>query len=325
MAMRTPPFSKEDRALLDRVAARHGLTWPELTAEALQALAGSEGMDFATALLYDRLRRSAEHGPFIAHLETLPETDGPIAGAEDVTVAVAPGGFYRERPETGADGRFLLEQATRLGCRTNVLPLESFGTLDGNARIIAGWLRDRAGPIVLVSLSKSGAEVRLALAAPDAPLDFAHVTAWVNLSGIVRGTPMVDWLLRRPLRCLAIRLLFRLRGYSYPTLAQMRRGPHGLLDGPFSIPPHISVVHLYGFPLRRHLSRPLARRGHRRIAPLGPNDGGANLLADLLGMPGVIYPVWGADHYLRPAWDLDGLVRRLFGDLIRSARDSKRP
>jgi hypothetical protein len=31
-----------------------------------------------------------------------------------------------------------------------------------------------------------------------------------------------------------------------------------------------------------------------------------------VGLPGCIYPVWGADHYLQPAWDFNGLLRRLF-------------
>jgi hypothetical protein len=319
IAMLASNLPAEERALLDRVAAWPGFAWPELSAERLQALAAAEGIDFATALLYDRLRRSAEHGPFIAQLEALPEAHAPIAGAADVTLAVAPGGFYRERPDTGADGGFLLEQATWLGCRTAVLPLESFGTLDANARIVGDWLREKSGPIILVSLSKSGAEVRLALDRPEAAHTFAHVTAWVNLSGIVRGTPMVGWLLRRPLRCCVIRLLFRLRGYSFAALAQMQRGRAGLLELPLRLPPHLKVIHLFGFPLERHLSRPLSRRGHARIAPLGPNDGGANLLADLIGMPGTIYPVWGADHYLRPAWNLDSLLSRMFGELVRVA------
>jgi hypothetical protein len=311
------PLTSDERALFESARAWPGLAWPDLTAERLQELARTEGIDFATMLLYHRLRCSAVHGPFIERLEALPDSVGPLCAAADALVAVVPGGFYRERPDTGADGRFLLDPAVALGCRTAVVPLASFGSLRENARIVCNWLRAQRGSIVLVSLSKSGAEVRLALEEPDADACFADVRAWVNLSGVVRGTPMVSWLFRHPLRCLVVRLLFRLRGYSYQALHEMERGPRGLLNGPLRIPAHLKVVHLYGFPLRRHLRRPLSRRGHRRIAPLGPNDGGANLLADLLDLPGAIYPVWGADHYLRPDWNLDGLIRRMFHDLLR--------
>jgi hypothetical protein len=58
--------------------------------------------------------------------------------------------------------------------------------------------------------------------------------------------------------------------------------------------------------LQRHLTSKLMRRCHEFLAPLGPNDG-AILLADSCALPGLVYPVWGADHNLRPSWD----IRRL--------------
>src|SRR6202035_732116 len=219
------PLAADERALFERASAWPGLAWPDLTADVLRELADAEGIDFATALLYHRLRSSVVHGPFIERLETLPDSAGPPPGAADALVAVVPGGFYRERPDTGADGRFLLDQAVALGCRTAVVPVASFGGLRENARIVCNWLREQHGSIVLVSLSKSGAEVRLALEEPDADACFTHVRAWINLSGIVRGTPMVSWLFRHPLRCLAVRLLFGLHGYSYRALHDMERGP----------------------------------------------------------------------------------------------------
>ena len=60
-----------------------------------------------------------------------------------------------------------------------------------------------------------------------------------------------------------------------------------------------AVIHLLGFPLRQHLSNAIASRCHRQLARFGPNDG-AMLLAEACALPGLIYPVWGADHYLRP-------------------------
>ena len=79
----------------------------------------------------------------------------------------------------------------------------------------------------------------------------------------------------------------------------------------YPVPDWLTVIHVAGFPLERHLSGRLARRGFRRLAPLGPNDGAGIVLADLCRLPGLIYPVWGADHYLRPEWDIAGLFARL--------------
>jgi hypothetical protein len=304
-------LTTDERALLDQAASWPDCAWSELSPEVVQQLAGREGTDFATALMYDRLCRSDEHGRFIRAVDATPDTSEARALLRDVTVAIVPGAFYVEHPETGADGRFVRDEAARLGCRTTCVPLLSFGPLRENARRLLDWLNVQPPqPIVLVSLSKAGAEVRLALADPAAGDRFRHVFAWFNLSGLVRGTAMVNWLFQQRLRALGVRLLFWWNGFSYAALRELERGP-GMLDADFHVPEELLAVHLYGFPLVRHLSRPIARRGHSRLAPLGPNDGGANLLADLVGLPGLIYPVWGADHYLQPAWDMNGLVRRL--------------
>jgi hypothetical protein len=92
----------------------------------------------------------------------------------------------------------------------------------------------------------------------------------------------------------------------------LRRGG-ALLDPPLKLPPGLTAVHVVGFPLRRHLSCRWARRGYRRLEPLGPSDGGGILLADAASRPGVVYPVWGADHYLR----LGSRLRPLLGQLLR--------
>jgi hypothetical protein len=73
----------------------------------------------------------------------------------------------------------------------------------------------------------------------------------------------------------------------------------------------LTAIHVVGFPLREHLSSAWAQRGHARLAVLGPNDGGGILLADAIAREGLVYPVWGADHYLRPAWDIRRLICRL--------------
>ncbi len=304
-------LTTDERALLDKAANWPGCAWSELSPEVVQQIAGREGTDFATALMYERLCSSSEHGPFIQAVDATPETPDARELLRDVTVAIVPGAFYEEHPETGADGRFVLDEAARLGCRTTCVPLLSFGPLRENASRLLDWLdRQPPQPIVLVSLSKAGAEVRLALADPAAGGRFRQVVGWFNLSGLVRGTAMVNWLFEQRLRALGVRLHFWWNRYSYAALHELERRP-GMFDGDFHIPDELLAVHLYGFPLVRHLSRPIARRGHRRLAPLGPNDGGASLLADLAGLPGSIYPVWGADHYLQPAWDMNGLIRRL--------------
>jgi hypothetical protein len=316
-----PPLSDEgERRLLDRAARWPGhASWSDLTAEELRRVAEREGIDFATALLYDRVRRSPEHGPFIRRLEAVP-ADGGGEGDPRTLVAIAPGGFYREFPHTGADGRPLREEAARLGLRSELIPLRSFGPLADNACILSDWLAARPDGerIILASLSKGGSDIKIALAQPGAEQTFRNVAVWVNLSGLLWGTPLVDWLLARRLRTLWVRFLFRLRGYDFAAIPELGRGPGTPLDFDVRLPPHLRVIHVVGFPLVRHLSNGLARRCFRRVRPLGPNDGAGIVLADVARLPGWVYPLWGADHYLRPAGtDRGDLVRRI----LAAARD----
>jgi len=79
------------------------------------------------------------------------------------------------------------------------------------------------------------------------------------------------------------------------------------LDFELQLPPHMTMVTIAGFPLRQHLTTALAGRCHRRLTHLGPNDGSL-ILSDVCALPGLLYPIWGADHYLRPKTDVNQLV-----------------
>jgi hypothetical protein len=300
--------------LLQRARAWSGQpTLAAVNHEALRKLTRQQGVDFATAVLYDRLRRAPEHEAFIKRLES---PCPPPKARRDLLVAVVPGYLYRERSHTGADGAIVLEHAQRLGYRTVTVPLPSRGGVRSNARLLGEWLDQQTeDAIVLASISKGGAEVKLVLANPGAERRFRKVRAWVNLCGLLSGTPLVSWLLARPLRRWLVRFQFWLRRYDFAVLDELRHGPGELLSEPLRVPEHLEVIHLQGFPLRQHFSSSLAARGHRRISPLGPNDSGCVLLGDLVGLPGRIYPVWGCDHYLRPRWDVGVLVERLLHHL----------
>jgi hypothetical protein len=316
-------------ALLSRAAA-----WPDqpaytvLTVPVLGEIAAREGCDFATALLYHRLMQSADHGPFIQSIDAQPA--GYCQGLREATLAIVPGACWAEYPHTGADGQRLRAIAEELGIPTELIPVQSFGSLADNARIIADWLgRHRSRPVVLVSLSKGAADVKYALARQETANAFRHVAVWIDLSGIQFGSLLVGWWQARWYRRWPLQLLCWYQGYQYQHLQEVDRRPGSLLDFDLQLPEHLQVVHLVGFPLvggkaardtgrgdlaltpGNSLSCKLARLTHRRLAPFGPNDAGGNLLGDVARLPGKIYPVWNADHYLNPTWDIRPLIARV--------------
>lgn len=323
--------SREGKANYESQLRERVADWPEyghwsaLTVDALRQLGEREGLDFATALLYDRLVRSPEHGPFLERLAALSSAEA-LPPRREATVVIVPGAFYVEFPHTGADGRLLREEAARLGWPSELVPLDSFGALAENVRRLCDWLAARpAGKVILVSLSKGGAEVKLALARPDAAEIFRHTVGWINLSGLVHGTPLVGWLFASRLRTWWFRLLFWIRGYDFAVIGELARGPGTPLSRDVRLPPHLQAIHVVGFPLVRHLSNRLARRCYRRVQHLGPNDGAGIVLADVCRLPGHLYPVWGADHYLRRGGpELRDLARRLLLYFTEETRDDRK-
>lgn len=299
-----------DEALLEQVSAcSEGLDLPQLTVEALHRVATTRGHDVAVALLYDRLWNSPQHGAFIREIEC-----GAVHRAQnqDRVVAVVPGAFHREKPETGADGERLAEIVERLGYRVECIPLPSLATSSSNAELIRAWVeRCTNAQIVLISLSKGGLDVLKALSQIDRHSAASRIVAWINLSGILQGTPLVSWLRTRRLRWLATRGISWWRGYDFRAIEELDRSGWQSPTLPHDAQPDLKIAHVVGFPRLRDLTSTLARRVVRRTAAFGPNDGGGIVLADVAAWPGLIYPAWSADHYLRPEWPIETLINRL--------------
>ncbi len=299
-----------DRDLLQQAGACADCrTLNECSESAIAEMARARGADFATALLYDRVLQVPRNHQFFRRVESGERTritDSPLVG-------IIPGAFHREHRNTGADGSRLAGILDSLNCRTEVIPVESFGSLKTNAGIIADWIRDhRSTRIALVSLSKGSADLKVALGSTNAATIFHNVETWISVSGLVEGTPLVGWLRRQALRRIGVHLLLWMRRQRYSVVEELRSE----LDGPLAawpdLPPHLRVIHVVGFPLRQQLAHPWASRAYDRLAPWGPSDGGGFLLANVGRLPGTVFPVWGADHYLEPAWDATSLFRRLF-------------
>lgn len=266
------------------------------------------GIDELTERLYRSVVESPFHGPFIRRVDELCEEPAPAEWNRDAVLVIVPGASYKENPSSGADGHLVREQAERLGCPTELVPLSTTGTVRQNARILCDWLAAQPDrPMILASLSKGGADVKVALAEPDAERAFRNVVAWINLCGPLDGSPIADWILSWNPGALLVRLYYRLRGESSGFLRDLRYRSGGPLDSPLRLPAHIRLISIVGFPLREHLTRRISRRSHSRMAAFGPNDAGM-MLADVCALPGLVYPIWGADHYLQPKRDVRVLV-----------------
>ncbi|MBW3569867.1 MAG: hypothetical protein KY467_02060 [Gemmatimonadetes bacterium] len=263
-------------------------------------------MDFATALWYDRVRLTEPHRAFIEGVEAVhPDSSLPPTRSR---LLVAPAAFWREYPQFGADGAAVLAVARGLGMDAEMIRTPSTGSVSENARVIREALeREADGSVVLVSLSKGGADVRVAL---EEGADVRRkVRAWINVCGLVHGSPLVDGMLDGPWwRRLAVRAFLARWRADFRLIRELRHGPGAPLSARATAPAGVYVVNVVACPLSIHTAGAITRR-HRTLAALGPNDG-STLLTDAIVDGGVIYPVWGADHYFRTP-DAPDLIRRI--------------
>src|SRR5262245_19567358 len=107
----TEQFGAADRELLARAAIYPGLaTTAELNATRLREISHGHGIDFATALLYDRLLRDEGNREFFNVVSS-----GSTGLADNVSFAIIPGAFYRHHTDTGADGARIVRLIRELG------------------------------------------------------------------------------------------------------------------------------------------------------------------------------------------------------------------
>jgi hypothetical protein len=137
---------------------------------------------------------------------------------------------------------------------------------------------------VLFSASKGGADVEAAFARD--PVLATRVAAWIDLVGLLEGTPLTE-----PGVAEAERTALGLPEATATSISCGVRAAHRGV-----VPPRVIVVHLAGFPTVATISPP-ARAGFERLRPLGPNDGFL-LLDGFLRAPGRVL-VLPADHYLK--------------------------
>jgi hypothetical protein len=295
-ARRFAPAPNELQLLRRASLAYPELQFDDLTGEILAQVNQEHGTDFATALFYDRLRRSEKHGPFIAavdaiepNLEQLPQLPGKLL--------IAPAAFYRQVPELGGDGRLIADIGAGFGLETRVLPLLSTGSVRANAAIIRQALAQEAdGSVILASLSKGGADLRVALETD--PSLCRKIRVWIQIGGLVRGSPLINALLNGCWwqQLLLYAYLVSIRA-SWQLLPELKSGPSTLLGRPPGPFPGVQIINVIGCPLTYQMIGNRQIR-YQYLSALGPNDG-STLLAEAILEPGLIYPLWGADHYFR--------------------------
>jgi hypothetical protein len=201
-----------------------------------------------------------------------------------------PGYLYKRYRITGADLAAPRAVLKRAGLAEHFVETIEDGTIEANAEIVAAGIRARARHgrrLILVSVSKSGPEVALALTRLGNG-GTSSVAAWVNIAGTMQGSPLADESLLQWEDMIG---KVDVAGVESLSTARSRQR-----FADFRIPRHILVVNYIGVPLTGTVSL-LARSGFLQLRAHGPNDG-LSLLPDLIVPGGLTLAELGRDHFL---------------------------
>ena len=246
---------------------------------------------------------------------------------DDLLVLMIPSWFYiAHGQETNADYRIQRKVLERWGLPYRLAPLKENGTVEENARIVAREIRrlSRTHKLLLVSASKSGAEVAQALGRELEPSETRSVVAWLSVVGALRGSPLADRAFKADL-CWIINFQLGLEGFDLEGLRSMQASRARRAFGVLHLPQHIRTFVYMAVPLSGHISK-RGSFGYGQLRDFGPNDG-LTLLADELLPHSVPLLAPGTDHFLSHSQELwsTAVFRVLIEDVRKAVRTMDGP
>jgi len=256
---------------------------------------------FVSRVYQDPINRKAQDA-FHAHVATL-RAKGPkevfrIAKRfAPYLIAFVPGYAYKRDPTTGADFAQQRRLMTEAGFKNVLIETDELATVDTNAKIVASEilrLNEEHRRIILVSTSKGGTEVALAIGKLLPPERLEGVQAWISIGGLLRGTPSADQALQWPKSWL-VRAAFFFTGHRGEVIEDLNTKKRREVFAQLEFPGDILTLQYVGAPLSGQIAEYVQGR-YDDLKSLGPNDG-LTLLADELVQGGVVITDIGLDHY----------------------------
>ena len=297
------PGHKTDSAYKENIAAlyaRHGDRPDRLpTRDELRDIGQAYSVDFASLYFADRLLSNPCNQQLnLRFQQALNESSTFKLNAASYLVLFVPGWDYAENGHaTGADFAQPRLLATRFGFENYLVALPPTGSVAENATVIAAEVarHSQSGKkLLLVGASSAGPAIHLALGERIGRKELTQIGAWLNLGGILQGSPLVDFLQETPQRWL-FNLVVWFKDWDKDAIMSMAIEPSRARYARLRIAPEILVINYLGVPLSGQLSQ-YSRDKYPLLRSDGPNDG-LTLLADALAPNSLTVVAMGSDHF----------------------------
>lgn len=222
---------------------------------------------------------------------------------------------------TGADFARPRKLATALGLESYLVPLPATGSVEANSAVVAQEISRHAASgkkILVAGASSAGPAIHLALGELVPKKDLGSVKAWLNLGGILQGSPLVDYLEARP-QVWLLDVVAWAKGWETHAISTMGTGPSRKRFQRLRIDADILVVNYLGIPLSGQVSRHAADK-YPRLSADGPNDG-LTLLPDAIAPQSLTVVALGSDHFFAEDPKIDEKTVALMALIVTSLRD----
>jgi len=206
---------------------------------------------------------------------------------------------------TGADFAKPRRIINGLGIENRLIEIDPNGAVEDNAAVIADSINRYTATerqIILVSASSGGPAAAQALGELLATAQIRPVKAWVNIGGILQGSPVADHYLRWP-RSWLMRAVLLFKGWSMESVRSMSVEKSRPRFNRLHFPEHLLIVNYIGIPLSGDITE-RARDSYRVLRKLGPNDG-LTLISDEIAPQSVTIADLGIDHFFNKDPEID--------------------
>ncbi|PUB79749.1 MAG: hypothetical protein DBP01_17880 [gamma proteobacterium symbiont of Ctena orbiculata] len=198
---------------------------------------------------------------------------------------------------TGSDFARPRQLADEFGLENYFVNIPPTGGVEENAAVLAADISRHIlskKKIILVGASSAGPAIHLALSNRFSEQKQGDIVAWLNLGGILQGSPIVDhyqmwyrhWLLT---------LATWHKGWDKEAILSMGTKRSRKRYAHLQIDPDILVINYLGIPLSGQISR-YSGENYPILRSEGPNDG-LTLLTDAIAPNSQTIVAMGSDHF----------------------------
>ncbi|HEY5740772.1 MAG TPA: hypothetical protein VIW27_13675 [Gammaproteobacteria bacterium] len=297
----------------------------------LRRVADGFSNDFAALFLADRLWQDQQNRKvqriFNRYLGlSKRELFAPPSATEDLLVLLVPGWNYVDNGHvTGSDFAAPRRLIDRLGIDNELVMVPSNGSVQQSAEVIAERIVEQGADgrrIILVGASAAGPAIHYTLGKLLEPEQLAPVIAWVNLGGILQGSPLIDRFQQYPQKLL-LDLVVAFRGWDIDEIMSMSAAQSRQRVKTLQLPQNLLVINYLGLSLTGSLSS-LSAYKYPLIAGEGPNDG-LTPLSDIIAPGSMTLVATRSDHYFGEDPLIDDKTIAMLKTILELIGDSSGP